>query len=100
MSETTHLFKQFNGYMQSCYGNAWAMRLPSEQIAETRQAFYMGALAYQGLVLGILDPNTGPTTPEEEARGEQLFAELAEEIEAFGRNRIFDLFAKGGVGHG
>ena len=96
---TDHLTKQFTGYMLACYGQSWAVRLPSEQIAETRQAFYMGALAYQGLALGILDPTSGPTTPEEEARGEQLFAEIADEIETFGRGRIFDLFAKGGVGH-
>lgn len=91
---TTHLSTQFAGYMTACCGPAWAVRIPSDQLAETRQAFYMGALSYQGLVLGILNPDAGPTTPEEEARGEALFAELADEIEAFGEGRIFDLFAK------
>lgn len=88
-----HLTKQFTGYMTACYGAAWAMRLPSDQIAETRQSFFMGALAYQGLVLGILSAEAGELTPEEDARGEVLFAELAEEIETFGESRIFDLFA-------
>lgn len=96
-----HLAKQFGGYMTACYGPAWAMRLPSDQIAETRQAFYMGALAYQGLVLGVMGPGTGPLTPEEEVRGETLMEEIASEIEHFGEGRIFDLFAKaaGGAGH-
>lgn len=97
---TQHLSKQFVGYMTTCYGQAWALRLPSDQIAETRQAFYMGALAYQGLVLNILNPDLGPTTPEEEARGEALMDEIYEEIEAFGKGRIFDLFAKSTNGGG
>jgi hypothetical protein len=91
---TSHLFKQFTGYMTACYGPAWAVLLPSDQVVETRQAFYMGALAYQGLVLGILNPDAGPTTPEEEARGEAMFAEIAKEIETFGEGRIFDLFTR------
>jgi hypothetical protein len=95
-----HLKKQFSGYMTACYGQAWAMRIPSDQIAETEQAFYMGALAYQGLVLNTLNPGAGPTTPEEEARGERLFGELMEEIETFGRGRIFELFEKATSGGG
>lgn len=97
---TDHLAKQFAGYMTSCYGPAWALRLPSDQMGETRQAFYMGALSYQGLVLGILDPDKGPTTPEEEARGEKLFSEIANEIEAFGEGRIFELFERSTNGGG
>lgn len=97
---TNHMAKQFAGYMTACYGPAWAMRLPSNQIAETRQSFFMGALAYQGLVLGILNPDMGPTTPEEEARGEALFAEIADEIEAFGKGRIFELFERATNGGG
>jgi hypothetical protein len=97
---TDHLGKQFAGYMTACYGPAWAVRIPSDQLAETRQAFYMGALAYQGLVLGILNPDAGPTTPEEEARGEAMFAEIANEIETFGEGRIFDLFARATNGGG
>jgi hypothetical protein len=97
---TDHLGKQFAGYMTACYGAAWAVRIPSDQLAETRQAFYMGALAYQGLVLGILNPDAGPTTPEEEARGEALFAEIADEIETFGEGRIFDLFTRATNGGG
>lgn len=101
---TKHLDTQFIGYMTACYGQAWAMKLPSDQMAETRQAFYMGALAYQGLVLKTLNPATdtgaGDLTPDEEARGEQLFSELADEIETFGNGRIFDLFAKATNGGG
>jgi hypothetical protein len=97
---TTHLSSQFAGYMTACYGPAWAVRIPSDQLAETRQAFYMGALSYQGLVLGILNPDAGPTTPEEEARGEAMFAEIANEIEAFGEGRIFDLFERATNGGG
>ena len=95
-----HIAKQFAGYMTACYGQAWAVRIPSDQLAETRQAYFMGALSYQGLVLGIFDPAAGPTTPEEEARGEKLFAEIADEIETFGKGRIFDLFAKATNGGG
>jgi hypothetical protein len=95
-----HLGKQFAGYMTACYGAAWALRIPSDQLAETRQAFFMGALSYQGLVLGILNPDSGPTTPEEEARGEAMFAEIANEIETFGEGRIFDLFARATNGGG
>jgi hypothetical protein len=100
MHMTNHLKKQFAGYMTACYGQAWALRIPSDQLAETRQAFYMGALSYQGLALGVLNPDAGPTTPEEEARGEALFAELNDEIETFGKGRIFELFenATGGGG--
>ncbi len=97
---TQHLTKQFNGYMTACYGNSWALRIPSDQLSETRQAFYMGALAYQGLVLGILDPGHGPLTPEEEARGEAVFAEIAAEIETFGESRIFDFFTRSTNGGG
>lgn len=97
---TNHLEKQFTGYMTACYGPAWALRIPSDQMAETRQAFFMGALAYQGLVLGILDPDAGPTTPEEEARGAALMAEIGDEIEAFGNGRIFELFEKSTNGGG
>lgn len=97
---TGHLAKQFAGYMIACYGQAWALRIPSDQLAETRQAFFMGALSYQGLVLGILDPDAGPTTPEEETRGERLMAEIGDEIETFGKGRIFDLFAKATNGGG
>ena len=100
MAETTHIAKQFAGYMIACYGQAWALRIPSDQLAETRQAFFMGALSYQGLVLGILDPAAGPTSPEEEARGEALMAEIADEIETFGIGRIFDLFANATNGGG
>ena len=67
---TSHFHHEFVRYMTACYGKAWAVRLPSDQLAETRQAFYSGALAYQGLALGVLNPDAGPTTPEEEARGE------------------------------
>lgn len=95
-----HLAKQFAGYMTACYGPAWAVRIPSDQMSETRQAFFMGALAYQGLVLGILSVEAGELTPEEEARGEVLFAELADEIETFGEGRIFDLFANATNGGG
>lgn len=95
-----HIEKQFAGYMIACYGQAWAVRIPSDQLAETQQAFFMGALSLQGLVLGILDPDAGPTTPEEEARGERLMAEIGDEIEAFGKGRIFDLFAKATNGGG
>lgn len=101
---TKHLETQFMGYMTACYGQGWALKLSSDQMAETKQAFYMGALAYQGLVLKSLNPandeNGGELTPEEEARGEQLFAELADEIETFGNGRIFDLFAKATNGGG
>ena len=101
---TKHLETQFMGYMAACYGPGWAMKLPSHQMAETKQAFYMGALAYQGLVLKTLNPatdeNAGELTPEEEAQGERLFGELADEIEAFGNGRIFDLFAKATNGGG
>lgn len=101
---TKHLETQFMGYMAACYGQGWALKLSSDQMAETKQAFYMGALAYQGLVLKALNPandeNGGELTPEEEARGEQLFAELADEIETFGNGRIFDLFAKATNGGG
>lgn len=89
-----HIARQFAGYMTACYGGAWAMRLPSDQIAETRQSFFMGALAYQGLVLGILSPDAGELTPAEEERGERLMAEIADEIEAFGKGRIFELFER------
>jgi len=95
-----HLAKQFAGYMTACHGPAWALRIPSDQMAETRQAFYMGALSYQGLTLSILDPDAGPTTPEEEARGEKLFTELADEIETFGKGRIFELFENATNGGG
>jgi hypothetical protein len=97
---TDRLAKQFTGYMTACYGPAWAVRMPSDQISETRQAFYMGALSYQGLVLGILNSDAGSTTPEEEARGEALFAEIANEIETFGKGRIFDLFTRATKGGG
>ena len=97
---TDHLAKQFSGYMTACYGPTWAVRIPSDQLGETRQAFYMGALAYQGLVLGILNPDAGPTTPEEDARGEAMFAEIANEIETFGEGRIFDLFTRATNGGG
>jgi hypothetical protein len=101
---TDHLGKQFAGYMTACYGAAWALRIPSDQLAETRQAFYMGALSYQGLVLGILDPATdtaqGDLTDGEAARGEAMFAEIAAEIETFGERRIFDLFARATNGGG
>lgn len=101
---TRHLETQFMGYMAACYGQAWALKIPSDQMDETRQAFYMGALAYQGLVLKTLNPatdaNDGELTAEEEARGERLFSELADEIETFGNNRIFDLFANATNGGG
>jgi hypothetical protein len=99
---TGHIEKQFAGYMTACYGPAWAVRVPSDQIFETRQAFYMGALSYQGLVLSILDPGGGPLTPEEDARGQLTFTDLANEIETFGEGRIFDLFTRAtqGGGHG
>lgn len=94
---TKHLEPQFIGYMTACYGSAWAVRLPPRQLAETKQAFYMGALAYQGLVLKTLNPatdeNAGELTAEEEAHGARVFSELADEIETFGHGRIFDLFA-------
>ncbi len=97
---TNHIAKQFAGYMIGCYGQAWAVRIPSDQLAETQQAFFMGALSYQGLLLNILNPGAGPTTPEEEARGERLMAEIGDEIETFGKGRIFDLFAKATNGGG
>jgi hypothetical protein len=101
---TDHLSKQFSGYMTACYGPTWAVRIPSDQLGETRQAFYMGALAYQGLVLGILnaaiDPSKGELTAEEEARGEAMFTEIANEIETFGEGRIFDLFTRATNGGG
>jgi len=95
-----HLAKQFAGYMTACYGPTWTLCIPADQMAETRQAFFMGALSYQGLALSILDPDAGPTTPEEESRGEKLSTELADEIETFGNGRIFDLFAKATGGGG
>ena len=95
---TQHLQTQFMGYMHSCYGDGWAIKVPSDQMAETKQAFFMGALAYQGLVLNTLNPAAGPTTPEEEERGEKLFFELMTEIETFGETRIRELFAKGAKG--
>lgn len=91
---TDHMTKQFAGYMTSCYGPAWAVRIPSDQLAETRQAFWMGALAYQGLILGVMGPNAGDLTADEAARGERLMAEINDEIEAFGRNRIHELFER------
>ena len=95
-----HLEKQFIGYMTACYGPAWAVRIPGDQLAETRQSFYNGALSYQGLMLGVLNPDAGPTTPEEEARGEALFAEIVNEIETFGNGRIFELFENATNGGG
>lgn len=97
---TDHLKKHFEGYMAACHGSQWQTALPLNQTLETRQAFYMGALFYQGMALSILDPDHGPTTPDEEDRGEKLFAELAEEIEAFGQSRIIQLFEKATMGGG
>jgi hypothetical protein len=97
---TKHIATQFAGYMTARYGPAWTLRTPADQLSEIQQAFYMGALAYQGLVLKTFDPGEGPLTPEEEARGEQMFAEIADEIESYGKNHIIDLFARATNGGG
>jgi hypothetical protein len=97
---TEHLKAHFEAYMTACHGSRWITALPENQVLETRQAFYMGALTFQGMALSILDPDSGPTTPDEEARGEKLFAELAKEIEAFGESRIIQLFEQDAQGRG
>lgn len=91
---TKHLDVQFSSYMTACYGPAWAVRIPSDQLSETRRAFYMGAVAYQSLILGVLGPDPCDLTPDEAVRGEKLLDEIEEEVSAYGKGRIHELFEK------
>lgn len=95
-----HVQQRFAVYMTACYGANWETRLPEGQREESRQHFFMGALAYQALILNILDPTEGPLSAAEQARGDRLMAEINDEIDAFGKKRIFDLFSAATNGGG
>lgn len=64
-----------------------------EQIAELRQAYFMGAQHLFASIMGILDPGEEPT--EDDMRRMSL---IAEELESFSRDAMLAMGPVGGRG--
>ncbi len=75
MSERRRLLEQWNTYMAAVFPDG---RPDPIQIQETRRAFYAGAQAIMGGILGELTPGSEP-----EAADLRMMDELQLELQAF-----------------
>lgn len=88
------LAMHFKAYCHQIYGADWETTLPKTQLDEVKQAFFMGALNYQAMMLKVMG-EPGELTEQEAADGERVYMMLMEEIEEYGAQRMMELF--GGV---
>jgi len=76
---------QFQAYCGMIYGSSGGYEaLGPEQRGQLRAAFFAGATLYQGLMLGLQDPEvSGLTEAEADAASEEIFIAVQHELEAY-----------------
>jgi hypothetical protein len=76
---------QFRAYCGMIYGSSGGYdAMGEEQRGQLRAAFFAGATLYQGLMLGLQDPEvSGLTEAEAEAAAEEIFLAVQIELEEF-----------------